>query len=44
VPFHNDREIGVVAHVFAGDAERLVEEFVAELYSAGFDSRRLKLQ
>jgi len=44
VPFHNDPEIGVVAHVFAADAERLVEEFVDELYSASFDSRRLTLQ
>lgn len=41
VPFHNDREIGVVEHVFEADAERVVEEFAAELYSAGFDSRRL---
>src|SRR3954453_8860897 len=44
VPFHNDREVGVVAHVFASDAERAVEEFAAELYSSSFDSRRLTLQ
>jgi len=44
VPFHNDREVGVVAHVFAHDAERVVEEFVSELYAASFDSRRLTLQ
>ena len=44
VPFHNDREIGVVAHLFSSDAERVVEEFVDELYSASFDSRRLALQ
>ena len=44
VPFHNDREVGVVAHVFAHDAQRVVEEFVGELYSASFDSRRLTLQ
>jgi hypothetical protein len=44
VPFHNDREIGVVAHVFSADAERVVEEFVDQLYSAAFDSRRLTLQ
>jgi hypothetical protein len=44
VPFHNDREIGVVAHLFSTDAERAVEEFVDELYSASFDSRRLTLQ
>jgi hypothetical protein len=43
VPFHNDREIGVVEHVFAADAERVVSEFAAELASAGFDSRRLDL-
>jgi hypothetical protein len=43
VPFHNDLEIGVVEHVFAVDAERTVEEFAAELYSAHFDARRLGL-
>ena len=44
VPFHNDRQIGVVPHVFAGDAEAIVEEFRAELHSARFDSRRLALE
>ena len=44
VPFHNDHEIGVIAHVFAADAERVMEEFAAELHSASFDSRRLTLQ
>ena len=44
VPFHNDREIGVVEHVFGPDAERAVEEFAQELYSARFDARRLDLQ
>jgi hypothetical protein len=43
VPFHNDRRIGVVEHVFEADADRAVEEFAAELYSARFDSRRLDL-
>lgn len=43
LPFHNDPEIGVVEHVFAADAERTVEEFRAELYSASFDARRLHL-
>jgi len=43
VPFHNDRRIGVVEHVFDADADRAVEEFAAELYSARFDSRRLDL-
>jgi hypothetical protein len=44
VPFHNDPEIGVVTHVFAADAERVAEEFTAELHSERFDSRRLGLQ
>ena len=43
LPFHNDREIGVVPHVFAGDVQRMVEEFRAELDSRGFDARRLLL-
>jgi hypothetical protein len=43
LPFHNDAEIGVVGHVFAGDALRTVEEFRSELYSASFDARRLLL-
>ena len=43
LPFHNDAEIGVVEHVFPADAERAVEEFSDELYSARFDARRLSL-
>jgi hypothetical protein len=43
-PWHHDREVGVVPHVFADDAARLVEEFQAELYSSGFDARRLSLE
>jgi hypothetical protein len=43
VPFHNDREVGVVEHVFADDAHATLEEFRAELWSAGFDARRLEL-
>ena len=43
VPFHNDREIGVLEHVFAADAQRIVDEFRAELDSASFDARRLGL-
>jgi hypothetical protein len=43
VPFHNDPEIGVVEHWFARDVEATLDEFRAELYSAGFDSRRLLL-
>jgi hypothetical protein len=44
LPWHHDREVGVVPHVFADDAGRLVEEFQAELYSSGFDARRLSLE
>jgi hypothetical protein len=43
LPFHNDTEIGVVEHVFQLDADRAIEEFAAELYSARFDARRLYL-
>jgi hypothetical protein len=43
VPFHNDREVGVVEHVFPGDVESAVEAFRAELHSAAFDARRLHL-
>ena len=43
VPFHHDREIGIVEHVFAADAEQTVAEFTAELHSASFDARRLAL-
>ena len=43
VPFHNDREVGVVEHVFADDVQTAVEEFRAELWSSGFDARRLEL-
>jgi len=44
VPFHNDREIGVVEHVFHDDAHATVEEFRAELWSASFDAKRLSLE
>jgi len=44
VPFHNDREIGVVEHMFAEDAVATLEEFRAELWSASFDARRLALE
>ena len=43
LPFHNDREIGVVPHLFTGDEERMVTDFRAELDSAHFDARRLEL-
>ena len=44
VPFHNDREVGVVEHLFADDLHACVEEFRAELWSSSFDARRLALE
>jgi hypothetical protein len=44
VPFHNDREIGVVEHMFAEDALATLDEFRAELWSTSFDARRLALE
>jgi hypothetical protein len=44
LPFHNDREIGVVEQFFAADAERAFEQFASELYSTRFDARRLRLE
>jgi hypothetical protein len=43
VPFHNDRQIGVVEHVFRDDVDASVEAFRAELHSTRFDARRLEL-
>ena len=43
LPFHNDRDVGVVEHVFAADAADAVERFRAELYGSAFDARRLSL-
>ena len=43
LPFHNDREIGVVPHLFTGDWERMVTDFRDELDSGSFDARRLEL-
>ena len=43
VPFANDREVGVVEHLFAADADAAVREFHEELYSSSFDARRLSL-
>jgi hypothetical protein len=43
VPFHNDREIGVVGHLFEGDVDATLESFRGELYSSSFDARRLDL-
>ena len=44
VPFHNDREIGVVEHMFAEDVLATLAEFRAELWSSSFDARRLALE
>jgi len=44
VPFHNDREIAVVEHMFADDAVATLDEFRAELWSGSFDARRLALE
>ena len=43
LPFHNDREVGVVEHLFRDDAHATLEEFRSELWSASFDARRLDL-
>ena len=43
VPFHHDREVGVVEHMFGDDPEALVQEFSAELDSGRFDVRRMQL-
>ncbi len=43
VPFANDREVGVVQHMFAEDAASALAEFRAELHSSAFDARRLTL-
>ncbi len=43
VPFHHDRRVGVVEHLFGDDVEAAVDEFRAELYSARFDARRRDL-
>jgi hypothetical protein len=43
LPFHNDREIGVVPHVFHGDVEPIVDDFRAFLGSGEFDARRIDL-
>jgi hypothetical protein len=44
VPFVNDREVGVVEHVFAADAASTVAEFQGELWAGSFDARRLALE
>jgi hypothetical protein len=44
VPFHSDTSVGVIAHVFELDALRTIAAFRAELDSATFDERRLRLE
>ncbi|HEY0415579.1 MAG TPA: hypothetical protein VGC78_04265 [Gaiellaceae bacterium] len=44
VPFVNDREVGVVEHLFEDDVASTVSEFRAELWSGVFDARRLALE
>ncbi|MFL5955112.1 MAG: hypothetical protein ACJ76I_13505 [Gaiellaceae bacterium] len=44
VPFVNDRDVGVVEHVFDADVATTVDEFHAELWSGSFDARRLALE
>jgi hypothetical protein len=44
VPFVNDREIGVVDHLFEDDVAATIDEFRAELWSGSFDARRLALE
>src|SRR5439155_6519747 len=39
VPFVNDREVGVVEHLFDDDATATLDEFHAELWSGSFDAR-----
>jgi hypothetical protein len=43
VPFVNDREVGVVEHLFEDDAVATLAEFHEELWSGAFDARRLTL-
>jgi len=43
VPFANDREVGVVEHLFDHDATSTLAEFHEELWSGAFDARRLTL-
>jgi len=44
VPFVNDREVGVVEHLFEYDAAAALDEFRSELWSGSFDARRLTLE
>ncbi len=44
LPFHNDRRVGVLEHVFPADLRATLEEFRAELHASTFDARRLDLE
>jgi hypothetical protein len=44
VPFVNDREVGVVEHLFESDAAATLAAFHEELWSGTFDARRLGLE
>jgi hypothetical protein len=44
LPWHHDAHVGVVPHLFRDDVTAIVDEFRTELYSAGFDARRLSLE
>jgi hypothetical protein len=44
VPFVNDREVGVVEHLFGEDSTATLQEFQAELWSETFDARRLQAE
>ena len=43
LPFHNDRQVGVVEHLFQDDAHATIDEFRTQLWSSSFDARRLDL-
>ena len=43
VPFYNDRQVGVVEHIFTADREQTIAAFRAELHSHAFDARRREL-
>ncbi len=43
LPFHHDRTVGVVPHLFAADVLQTMERFREELHAESFDFRRLQL-
>ena len=43
VPFYNDRQVGVVEHVFSQDRELALSAFRDELESSLFDASRRDL-